>query len=207
MINPDLERAMAKTIHAKTAEVAASHVSMVSQPQIVARTIEQAIAVINRSDSFGLLHFRIHRQQRSAVMRCWRHKGNRPARPPVDQQRVTLALRKQILLPTDAAPRSRGKDVRLCRSEHIPDKPCRPMLPVTSGFPPQPACEAGQKGCCAPPQGCAENPKARHAVKRITHNKKRPAIPEQVNAAGNGTIFLFYRISGHHLFSSQRPLL
>ncbi|MGC0103788.1 alpha/beta hydrolase, partial [Enterobacter asburiae] len=43
MINPDLERAMAKTIHAKTAEVAASHVSMVSQPQIVARTIEQAI--------------------------------------------------------------------------------------------------------------------------------------------------------------------
>ena len=34
---------MAKTIHAKTTEVAASHVSMVSQPQIVARTIEQAI--------------------------------------------------------------------------------------------------------------------------------------------------------------------
>lgn len=43
MINPALERAMAKTIHAKTTEVAASHVSMVSQPQIVARTIEQAI--------------------------------------------------------------------------------------------------------------------------------------------------------------------
>ena len=43
MINPDLERAMAKTIHAKTAEVAASHVSMVSQPVAVARTIEQAI--------------------------------------------------------------------------------------------------------------------------------------------------------------------
>lgn len=43
MINPALERAMAKTIHAKTTEVAASHVSMVSQPQLVARTIEQAI--------------------------------------------------------------------------------------------------------------------------------------------------------------------
>ncbi|NJQ18790.1 MULTISPECIES: alpha/beta fold hydrolase [Enterobacterales] len=42
MINPDLERAMAKAIHAKTAEVAASHVSMVSQPEAIARTIEQA---------------------------------------------------------------------------------------------------------------------------------------------------------------------
>ena len=42
MINPDLERAMAKTIHAKTTEVAASHVSMVSQPDAIARTIEQA---------------------------------------------------------------------------------------------------------------------------------------------------------------------
>ncbi|MCF8580650.1 alpha/beta hydrolase [Enterobacter ludwigii] len=42
MINPDLERAMAKTIHAKTTEVAASHVSMVSQPEAIARTIEQA---------------------------------------------------------------------------------------------------------------------------------------------------------------------
>lgn len=43
MINPELERAMAKTIHAKTTEVAASHVSMVSQPDDIARTIEQAI--------------------------------------------------------------------------------------------------------------------------------------------------------------------
>ena len=43
MINPELERAMAKTIHAKTTEVAASHVSMVSQPGDIARTIEQAI--------------------------------------------------------------------------------------------------------------------------------------------------------------------
>lgn len=43
MITPDLERAMAKTIHAKTTEVAASHVSMVSQPEAIARTIEQAV--------------------------------------------------------------------------------------------------------------------------------------------------------------------
>ncbi len=42
MINPDLERAMAKAIHAKTTEVAASHVSMVSHPEEIARTIEQA---------------------------------------------------------------------------------------------------------------------------------------------------------------------
>lgn len=43
MINPALERAMAKTIRAKTTEVAASHVSMVSQPEAIARTIEQAV--------------------------------------------------------------------------------------------------------------------------------------------------------------------
>ncbi|HBL7049174.1 alpha/beta fold hydrolase [Enterobacter cloacae] len=42
MINPKLERAMAKAIHANTTEVAASHVSMVSQPEAIARTIEQA---------------------------------------------------------------------------------------------------------------------------------------------------------------------
>lgn len=42
MINPDLERAMAKAIDAKTSEVAASHVSMVSHPEEVARVIEQA---------------------------------------------------------------------------------------------------------------------------------------------------------------------
>ena len=43
MINPDLERAMAKAINAKTTEVAASHVSMVSQPEEIARVIEQAV--------------------------------------------------------------------------------------------------------------------------------------------------------------------
>jgi len=43
MINPELERAMAKTIHAKTTEVVASHVSMVSHPEAIARTIEQAV--------------------------------------------------------------------------------------------------------------------------------------------------------------------
>lgn len=43
MINPDLERAMAKAIHAKTTEVAASHVSMVSQPEEIAQAIEQAV--------------------------------------------------------------------------------------------------------------------------------------------------------------------
>ena len=43
MINPDLERAMAKAIDAKTSEVAASHVSMVSHPREIARVIEQAV--------------------------------------------------------------------------------------------------------------------------------------------------------------------
>ncbi|MFK3711018.1 alpha/beta fold hydrolase [Leclercia adecarboxylata] len=43
MINPDLERAMAKAIHAKTTEVAASHVSMVSHPEEIAQVIEQAV--------------------------------------------------------------------------------------------------------------------------------------------------------------------
>lgn len=43
MINPALERAMAKTIHAKTSEVAASHVSMVSQPETVSKVIELAV--------------------------------------------------------------------------------------------------------------------------------------------------------------------
>ena len=42
MINPALERSMAKAIDAKTSEVAASHVSMVSHPEEVARVIEQA---------------------------------------------------------------------------------------------------------------------------------------------------------------------
>lgn len=43
MINPDLERAMAKKIGANSTEVAASHVSMVSQPEEIARVIEQAV--------------------------------------------------------------------------------------------------------------------------------------------------------------------
>ncbi|AUU86507.1 alpha/beta fold hydrolase [Leclercia sp. LSNIH1] len=43
MINPDLERAMAKAIDAKASEVAASHVSMVSQPEEIVRVIEQAV--------------------------------------------------------------------------------------------------------------------------------------------------------------------
>ncbi|WP_347113714.1 alpha/beta hydrolase [Leclercia sp. S52] len=43
MINPELERAMAKAIHAKTTEVAASHVSMVSHPEEIVRAIEQAV--------------------------------------------------------------------------------------------------------------------------------------------------------------------
>ncbi len=43
MINPDLERSMAKAIDAKTSEVAASHVSMVSQPEEIVRVIEQAV--------------------------------------------------------------------------------------------------------------------------------------------------------------------
>jgi pimeloyl-ACP methyl ester carboxylesterase len=43
MINPDLERAMAQQIHAKTTQVAASHISMVSQPEQVTRVIEQAL--------------------------------------------------------------------------------------------------------------------------------------------------------------------
>ena len=44
MINHELERAMAKKINANTTEVAASHVSMVSQPDVVTRTIEQALS-------------------------------------------------------------------------------------------------------------------------------------------------------------------
>lgn len=43
MINPNLERAMAKKIHAQTREVAASHVSMLSHPQSVAQIITAAV--------------------------------------------------------------------------------------------------------------------------------------------------------------------
>ena len=43
MINPDLERSMAKAIDAKTTEVAASHVSMVSHPEEIARVIKKAV--------------------------------------------------------------------------------------------------------------------------------------------------------------------
>ena len=42
MINPDLERSMAKAIQANTTEVAASHVSMLSQPGSVALVITEA---------------------------------------------------------------------------------------------------------------------------------------------------------------------
>lgn len=42
MINPSLERAMAQKIHAHTREVAASHVSMLSQPDSVAQIIREA---------------------------------------------------------------------------------------------------------------------------------------------------------------------
>ncbi len=43
MINPDLERAMAKKIHAHVSVVAASHVSMLSQPDSVVRVITAAV--------------------------------------------------------------------------------------------------------------------------------------------------------------------
>ncbi|BDH45217.1 alpha/beta hydrolase [Salmonella enterica subsp. enterica serovar Choleraesuis] len=42
MINPDLERSMAKSVNAKIEEVKASHVSMISQPDSVAKIILQA---------------------------------------------------------------------------------------------------------------------------------------------------------------------
>src|SRR6478672_4873494 len=41
-INPDLERFMAKRMGAKTVEVKASHLSMISQPQVIARLILEA---------------------------------------------------------------------------------------------------------------------------------------------------------------------
>lgn len=43
MINPGLERAMAKTIHARVTTVTASHVSMLSQPDTVTQVITQAV--------------------------------------------------------------------------------------------------------------------------------------------------------------------
>jgi len=43
MINPELERAMATRINAKTSARSASHESMVTQPDAVTRTIEQAV--------------------------------------------------------------------------------------------------------------------------------------------------------------------
>ena len=43
-INPDLERFMAKRMGAKTIEVKASHVSMISQPQAITRLILEAAA-------------------------------------------------------------------------------------------------------------------------------------------------------------------
>jgi pimeloyl-ACP methyl ester carboxylesterase len=41
-INPDLERFMAKRMGAKTIEVKASHVSLISQPETIANLILQA---------------------------------------------------------------------------------------------------------------------------------------------------------------------
>jgi pimeloyl-ACP methyl ester carboxylesterase len=41
-INPDLERFMAKRMGAKTIEVKASHLSMISRPQIITRLILEA---------------------------------------------------------------------------------------------------------------------------------------------------------------------
>jgi hypothetical protein len=41
-INPDLERFMAKRMGAKTIEVKASHVSLISQPDTVANLILEA---------------------------------------------------------------------------------------------------------------------------------------------------------------------
>lgn len=42
IINPDLERFMAKRMGAKTIEVKASHVSLISQPQVIADLILEA---------------------------------------------------------------------------------------------------------------------------------------------------------------------
>jgi pimeloyl-ACP methyl ester carboxylesterase len=41
-INPDLQRFMAKRMEAKTIEVAASHLSLISQPDIIANFILEA---------------------------------------------------------------------------------------------------------------------------------------------------------------------
>ena len=41
-INPDLERFMAKRMGAKTIEVQASHVSLISQPDVIANLILEA---------------------------------------------------------------------------------------------------------------------------------------------------------------------
>jgi len=41
-INPDLERFMAKRMGAKTIEVKASHVSLISQPETIAKLILEA---------------------------------------------------------------------------------------------------------------------------------------------------------------------
>jgi len=44
-INPDLQRFMAKRMHAQTIELKASHVSLISQPQAVANLIMKAAHV------------------------------------------------------------------------------------------------------------------------------------------------------------------
>jgi pimeloyl-ACP methyl ester carboxylesterase len=47
-INPDLERFMAKRIHAHVTEIDSSHVSFISHPSVVVRLIEQAAAATVR---------------------------------------------------------------------------------------------------------------------------------------------------------------
>ena len=44
MIDPDLERFMARRMMAKTIEVTASHLSMISQPDTIAKLILEATA-------------------------------------------------------------------------------------------------------------------------------------------------------------------
>jgi pimeloyl-ACP methyl ester carboxylesterase len=44
-INPDLERFMAKRMGAKTVEIKASHLAMISQPDAITNLIMEALAV------------------------------------------------------------------------------------------------------------------------------------------------------------------
>jgi pimeloyl-ACP methyl ester carboxylesterase len=44
-INPDLERFMAKRMAAKTIEIEASHLALISHPDVIANLIVEALAV------------------------------------------------------------------------------------------------------------------------------------------------------------------